>query len=244
MLAILIISHLLGDYILQFDAIARWKARSIWGVVAHGGIVTLTTLTCVLLVYPVWWPYAAMIGLVHTLIDVVRARLLHTHNTQEDLAWFLLDQATHLAVIVGAVLATNAPSLVNLEGLVAPSLTPLVTAKVLIPVIACMLLFQPAWVTLRFVVRGIYGADAAPNLGLGEKYQPMVERFLIAICVYFGYFFLVPLILLPRRVSRLQTQGHSYGVVLCMTTHWAETALGVGLAIAAGLVARMIVGLF
>lgn len=244
MLAILIISHLLGDYIFQFDVIARWKARSIWGVVAHGGIVTLTTLVCVLAVYSVWWPYAVLIGLLHTLIDIVRARLLHTRNTKEDLAWFLLDQATHLAVIFGAVQATDAPALADLGGLVAPALSPLVTANVLIPVIAYLLLFQPAWVGLRFIVRGLYGADAAPNLGLGEKYQPMVERFLIATCVCFGYFYLIPLVLLPRRITRLQAQGSSFGVMLCMTTHWSETVLGVGLAVAAGLAARVIVGLF
>ncbi|MBN2002478.1 MAG: DUF3307 domain-containing protein [Anaerolineae bacterium] len=244
MLAILIISHLLGDYIFQFNAIARWKARSIWGVVAHGGIVTLTTVACVLPVYPVWWFYALLIGLLHTLIDVVRARLIHTQNTKDDLAWLLLDQGAHLAVIVGMVLATGAPALENLRGLVAPSLAPLVTANVLIPVMVSLLLLQPAWVGLRFLVRGIYGADAAPHLGLGEKYPPMIERFLIATSVCFGLFYLVPLILLPRRLSRFQAHGNTFGVTLCMTAHWAETALGVGLAIVAGLVARIVLGLF
>lgn len=244
MLAILIISHLLGDYVFQFNVIAHWKARSIWGVIAHGGIVTLTTLACVLAVYPIWWPYAAMIGLLHTLIDVVRARLIHTQSTKEDLAWLLLDQGAHLAIIGGAVLATDAPALADLRELAAPSLSPLVTANVLIPVIASLMLLQPTWVGLRFLVRGIYGADAAPDLGLGEKYLPMVERFLIATCVCFGQFYLVPLILLPRRLARLQAQGDTFGVTLCMTTHWAETALGVGLAIAAGLVARAVLGLF
>ena len=48
----LLLAHLLGDYVFQWDTLARWKTRSLSGVIAHGGIVTLTTLTCAVLVAP------------------------------------------------------------------------------------------------------------------------------------------------------------------------------------------------
>jgi hypothetical protein len=50
--------------------------RSPLGILAHGGIVTLTTLVCAAAASPFWWPYALLIGLMHTLIDLVRAGLL------------------------------------------------------------------------------------------------------------------------------------------------------------------------
>lgn len=244
MLTILIISHLLGDYILQFDVIARWKTRSIWGVLAHGCIVTLTTLACVWVVAPSWWLNALMIGLLHTLIDIVRARLVHTQNTQAELLWFLADQAAHAATLLGAVAWSGAPTLAVLQMHVAPWLSPFVTKTFLIPVIAALLILQPTWVVLRFLVRGLYGSEAAPQLGLGEKYEPMLERFLIATCTFFGLFYLIPLIMLPRRLTKFQAQDNTLGVMLCMTSHWVETLLGVSMSIVAGLVARAVIGLF
>ena len=93
MFTMLIIAHLLGDYVFQPTILVRWKTRSLWGVAAHGGIVTLTTLICASLVDPGWWHYAALIGVTHTLIDIVRARLIHTKNTTWELVYYLLDQA-------------------------------------------------------------------------------------------------------------------------------------------------------
>jgi hypothetical protein len=54
MLYLMFLAHLLGDYLFQSDGIARWKARSLAGVLAHGAIVVLTTLMCAALVSPAW----------------------------------------------------------------------------------------------------------------------------------------------------------------------------------------------
>ena len=43
MLQAMLLAHLLGDYVLQNDALARWKSRSLWGVAAHGAVVTACT---------------------------------------------------------------------------------------------------------------------------------------------------------------------------------------------------------
>ena len=80
MLYVMLLAHLLGDYLFQWGFVARWKARSLVGVLAHGVIVTITTLVCAVLVAPSWWPYALLIGLAHTVIDLVRARFLRVAN--------------------------------------------------------------------------------------------------------------------------------------------------------------------
>jgi hypothetical protein len=101
------------------------------------------------------------------------------------------------------------------------------------------LLLNPAWVFLRFTVRGVWGPEIAPRLGAGEKYGPMVERVLIASCVFAGQFHLVPLVLLPRRVASIQVQGGEVGVLVRPVGHWAETLLSVLLATVVGLALRM-----
>jgi len=231
MLAMLIFAHLLGDYLLQFNFLARWKARSLWGVAAHGGIVTLTTVACSSLVDPGWWRYAALIGVTHTLIDIVRARLIHTQNTTGDLLYYLLDQAIHIGIIILTVILRPA----NVIGVYA------LAPKMLVLVIGYLLLLQPAWVLLRFIVRGIWGPEAAPHLGTGEKYEPMIERVLIASFILTGQITLVPLVLLPRRLMAVRVQNNGLGILMQLTGHWAETLLSVLLAVGVGLILRIVI---
>jgi hypothetical protein len=93
---------------------------------------------------------------------------------------------------------------------------------------------------LRFIVRGVWGAEAAPHLGIGEKYEPMIERVLIASFVLAGQVALVPLVLLPRRLTAIRVQNNGMGVLMQLTSHWAETLLSVLLAAGVGLILRII----
>lgn len=235
MVYMMLVAHLLGDYLLQWNELARWKARSLWGVAAHGGIVTLAALACAALVVPSWWPYALLIGLVHTAIDVVRARFLRASDPGQELAWYLLDQIAHLAVIMGVVAwsgSASAGSIVTSGRLADP--------RALAFAIGYLLLLNPAWVLLRFIVRGVWGAEAAPHLGEGEKFGPMVERVLITSFVLAGQFVLVPMVLVPRCLVPYRVQGKGIGVLVRQTSHWAETMMSVLLATAVGVFLRMI----
>ncbi len=235
MLTMMLIAHLLGDYLFQFNFIARWKMRSIWGVVAHGGIVTLCSLICAAIVDVAWWPYALLIGITHTIIDVIRARMIHTQDPQHDLFYYLLDQMLHVVIIIGLVWQSgilHARPHTLLGALLTPQHLALITGY--------LLLLQPGWVLLRFIVRGIWGEDAAPNLTSGEKFAPMVERVLIASAVLTGPFYLVPVILIPRRLTVVQIQSNGLGIHIQLTTHWAETFLSVLLAVCVGAVLRVL----
>ena len=266
MLYVIILAHLLGDYLFQWGFIARWKARSLVGVLVHGGIVTITTLACAALVEPAWWPYAALIGLAHTAIDLVRTRFLRAPDSSWELAWYLLDQLAHLTVILLVVawsdgclipisqdqhvgqttvlphipqsierarVATLRPVLTIVAGLLTDS-------RVLAYTIGYLLLLNPAWVFFRFMVRGVWGSTAAPHLGQGEKYGPMMERVLVASLVLVGQAHLIPVVLLPRRVASIRVQGGGVGVLIRPASHWAETILSVSLAVVVGLVLRVV----
>ncbi len=233
---VMLLAHLLGDYVFQWGFIARWKTRSLVGVLAHGSIVTLTALACAGLTAPSWWPYAALIGLIHTAIDLVRARFLHTTNPTWELLWYLLDQLSHLAVIVLVVAWGGDPLLVEpgrAAGLLADR-------RVLTYATGYLFLTRPAWVLLRFLVRGLWGQEAAPCLGEGEMHGPMTERVLIATCMLSGQFYLVPLVLLPRRLVPIRVQGSGVGMLVRPSGHWAETLLSALLAVAIGLVLRAV----
>ena len=116
MVYVMLLAHLIGDYLLQTAMIVRWKMRSLAGVVAHGIIVTVATMVCAMLVAPSWWPYALLIGLIHTAIDVVRARIIRTQDPVQEMAWYLIDQVAHLAVIWLVVTASGNPTWSELTG--------------------------------------------------------------------------------------------------------------------------------
>jgi len=236
MLYAMLLAHLLGDYLFQWGFIARWKARSLVGVLAHGGIVTITTLACAALLVPSWWPYALLIGLTHTVIDLVRARFLRAAGPAWELTWYLLDQLAHLAVIVLVVTWSDAPSRSELTGVAGLLADPRVLAYAL----CYLLLLNPAWVFLRLTVRGVWGAEAAPPLGKGEKCLPMVERVLAASCVLTGQFYLLPLVLFPRHLVPLRVRGMGVGVLVQPAGHWPEVIMSMLLAVAVGLVLRLV----
>ncbi len=238
MLPMMVLAHLLGDYPLQTDAIARWKARSVWGVLVHGLVVTLTHLVCAVALEPAWWPYALLIGGIHTGVDVGKARLLRTADATWSMVWFLADQTIHLLVIVGVVAWSGVPLTAEVRTLGGLH----VRWEVVVFLVGYLTLLQPAWVFLRFVVRGIWGPEAAPPLGSAEdaeKIAPMLERVLIASLALAGQPALVLLVLLPRRLQLLQAQESGVLLWVRPTTHWAETFMGAALAIGVGLVLRI-----
>jgi hypothetical protein len=235
MIYIMLLAHLLGDYLLQFGHIARWKARSLVGVLVHGGIVTVTTLVCAAFVSPSWWPYALLIGVTHTVIDIVRARLLHISNPTWELVWYLLDQIAHVTVILVVVTVSNGNQpWTELAGMAQSLADP----RLVFYLIGYLLLTHPAWVLLRFTARGVWGPKAAPSLDQGEKYGPMLERVLIATCILIGQFHLAPLVLLPRLLVPIRIQGRGVGVLVRPVNHWAERILGTLLALGIGLIMR------
>lgn len=226
MFTMMLLAHILGDYVLQTNALARWKSRSALGLVAHGLLVTMITVACALVVIPSWWPYALLIGIIHTLIDFVRARLIVVTHPTMQLLWYLGDQAVHLATIGLVISASGVQTQTEMT-------------RGLGVLLAVLILLQPTWVLLRFVVRGVWGAAAAPPLGAGDKVVPMLERVLIAGLAFAGYGYLAPLILLPRHLGRLQMNGNTVIIRFVHATHWAETLLGAGLALSVGWALRL-----
>jgi len=200
MVLAMLLAHLVGDYILQWDSLSRWKSEAFGGVLVHGFIVTAVTLLFALPFDPSWWPWALFIGVTHTIIDgielPIRRRLTEQDSGQAALALFIADQVAHLTIILLALIWSGylkAPAL--LEGLAsASSENPLLTF-----VVAYAFLTMPAWIITKFFVHGLVD-DSAPDFSLtfNNKYFGMLERGLIATLILFGQFLLVPVVALPR----------------------------------------------
>lgn len=97
-LALLVLGHVLGDFVFQTDGLAREKHR-FGPLLAHAGIVLVVHAVAFAPLLTVRTaPIVAVVGVAHLLIDAVSARVRHRRPASVGL--FLGDQATHLLVIL------------------------------------------------------------------------------------------------------------------------------------------------
>lgn len=247
MILAMLLAHLVGDYILQWDDLSRWKSERLSGVLVHGLIILGVTLLFSYPFDPAWWPWAVFIAVTHTLIDAVelpiRRRLTGQESGKEALFLFLADQTAHLTIIALALIGSGylvVPAFgENLAA--APKDYPLLTFLV-----AYAFLTMPAWILIKFFVYPFMNGTA-PDFSrtFGGKYFSMLERGAIATLIIFGQFILIPLVAIPRLVfqwsqaSRGQTNRHQPGRERRMV-HAAELIASVALAVAIGLGLRRI----
>ena len=102
MIIAMLLAHLVGDFILQWDSLARAKSESLKGVLFHGLIVSAVTLIFALAFDPNWWPWALFIGVTHTFLDAIPAgfrRWLPTQHNLFPLTRLAIDQLAHISII-------------------------------------------------------------------------------------------------------------------------------------------------
>ncbi len=191
MVTSMFLAHLVGDYILQWDKLAAWKARALGGVLAHGLVVTIVTFLFVIPFEPTWYAGALFISVTHILIDVSQ---LYIKPPIPQLLRFGLDQAAHFVVIIIALLwggYLQAGALSTQLAVIAQN------ERVWIMLLGYAFITMPVWVIIKFLTYGLV-KGTPPEFGGTNKYVGIMERLLITTFVAMGQFLLVPLVTLPR----------------------------------------------
>jgi hypothetical protein len=235
MVTAMFLAHLVGDYILQWDALAFWKSHAYKGALVHGGIVTLITLLFALPFDPAWWPWALGIGLSHTVIDSVEVPIRRSIAGRGNAALrlFLVDQALHLGIIVLALVASGylaMPALLNDFSLA------LADNRLLAYLLGYVFITLPAWILVEFAVFSLIKGTPPDFSQATNKYVGSLERGLITTCVLLGQFLLVPLVALPR----LLFEGPQVIGSQRATLYVAELLSSVTVAVAIGLLLRQL----
>ena len=229
MALVIYLSHLIADYILQWDRLALWKSREYKGVFVHGLIVLAVTWACALPFDAGWWPWVLFIWLTHTAVDAIRLRLGKAFPA---LTLFVLDQAVHLSIITFALVQSGylgAPAtLVDL----APSLW---TDRLLVFALGLVFVTMPAWVVVEFVVYGLLKGSGPDFSRAPNKYVSSLERALMTVSVLLGQIALVPLVALPRLAVEWRQVASSPQAPVYV----AELLASVALAVAVGLGLRL-----
>ena len=199
MIIAMLLAHLVGDYILQWDALAYWKSREIKGVLLHGSIVTAVTVLFALPFDAAWWPWALGIGVLHTAIDAGWLwvnRRWQIRSGRYPIVRLIIDQLLHLSVIAIALIASGLITR-PLHDLLATALT----HRWLSIALGYAFITLPAWLLIEFTFYALINGSA-PDFAQAakNKYPGSLERGLMLTFVLLGQFALVPLVALPRLV--------------------------------------------
>lgn len=224
------LAHLVGDYILQWDALAAWKSRNLTGVLAHGSVVFLVTWLFSLPFDPTWWRGVVFIGLTHILIDAVQ---LYVKPPIPALLRFTLDQAAHFTIILLALAAGGFLELNRLTAVLAASAH---SERLMLILLGYAFVTMPAWVIVKFAAYGLVRGGPPEFPGRTNKYIEILERLLMTTFVAFGQFLLIPLVVIPRLVSEWPDAADNEQTTLYLV----ELLASITLAVSVGLLLRQL----
>jgi len=236
MIAAMFLAHLVGDYILQWNALAAWKSRSQKGILVHGLIVLLVTWLLSLPFDPHWWPWALMIGVTHAVIDGVHLALSQRFHWVRDGLWtqvrFVLDQLLHLLIIAFALAASG---YLSTGTLLLDVLAGLRSEPWLTYLLGYAFVMMPTWVIGKYLVFALVSGEA-PDFGGGtNKYLGILERVLVTTLIVLGQYIFVPLITALHLIAQRPQRDR-----LCARLYRAEVVTGILLAIIVGLGLRQL----
>lgn len=96
---ILIVAHLIGDFVLQTNKVAKMKAESAKGLFLHVCLISLTQMFLLGVYYGFLGIVGAIgVGLFHWLIDYSKIRITSKFNCQS--FYFIFDQVLHMLTII------------------------------------------------------------------------------------------------------------------------------------------------
>lgn len=209
-LALLLLGHVLGDFVFQTDAMARNKHR-VGPLLSHGGIVLvvhvvtfvplLTAQTALLVVF---------VGVFHLLVDAVSARIRHRGGTSAH-HLFLGDQLAHLLVVlvgwslIDATAWQVAPVVAALGGVGHLPWSEMTTGALYLSA------FVFAHEGGNTIVRGVLPEDGpeaeGEDLGVGYLIGSL-ERWIILLLGLAGLWEAVALVVAVKSIARFEELKH------------------------------------
>ena len=229
----LLFGHLLADFTFQTDYIARWKQKSLWGMLSHCGLHLLFyAILCWPFLGEPWvrsdavrlngWVCIGILFLLHFLEDEWRVFMIRQKRLKDGMGFFLFDQSVHL-LCLSALLPAGLLS--RGDGVFSESW----------PLLGCLavLAAHGTTVLLYYFEKDMF---STPFPEFDEKYYTISERVIFAVCFLLPGFwgFVVPgvwgVIVYRARLS------------LGLDYSWFGFYVGGGAAAACGLAARWLAG--
>ena len=225
MIVAMLLAHLVGDYVLQWDRLAYKKMHEFRAVLLHSFIIFVVTWSFAMPFDPMWWEGVLFISLTHFAIDAFQQQV---KVTIAPLVRYLVDQVLHLAIIF---MALAWGGYLEFGSLLADVNTSLQSNPMLTYLLGYAFITMPTWVLVKFIAYALV-QGSGPNFPEGtNKYMGIVERIMIMTTALWGQFVFIPLLAIPRLVMEWpQLDGRARRSV-----YLVESLAGISLAVFVGL---------
>ena len=225
----LLLSHLVGDFLLQTESLCDRKHKKHFRCVflyVHAGIIA--ALSMLALWNWSFWLWALAIGIAHLIIDGVKARV------KTDSIWlFLSDQILHIAI-----LAVVAYICAGRFAWTSPAWLTDQVFKIVAVMIAAILCWKPANILIKYILQ--YCKMAVPGddttLFHAGKLIGTLERWLILVFLLIGRYEVIGFLIAAKSIIRFGEKDKD------QTEYFlAGTLLSISIAVGCGLLLRIIV---
>ncbi len=227
---LLLLAHVVGDFVLQTDRVFSYKMARRWGVCLHVGLCALAMAAVLFpFAHQAWaWVLLVVLSAWHLLLDWAKGEL-RRRSGLETLSMFLADQALHVAGIAVAVALccgfhaapTPMPPLRQL-------MIPLDSAVVATALLVAAFATAPLIYYLQMVVSGKQGKERAPFPTYRARVPGYVERALASAGAYVGGIGMVALLVILGRWVVRRRQQHVPATVEAVVGFVACLVSGVG----------------
>lgn len=200
---VLLIAHLIGDFVLQTEQMALKKGNMLNWLVLHA--LELGAITWLLCWSPLVWPVVFVVFLTHLVFDWVKPRL-----PGHPLKWYIWDQAGHITTLLLCAYWMADRGGLGLEQM---PLTRIVSLNILVLVAAYLVVGRPITVGVYLFLKPWQdelirangnGAAASPVTGLERSgvWVGSLERFLTLTCVLVGEYTPIAGIVIAKAILR------------------------------------------
>lgn len=241
---LMLLSHTLGDYYFQPQAMAKLKSRSTWYVLIHAGVYAAVMFLSVLL-YPCRAYFNAVIiaAATHAMIDVIKQLILNHYaklsilTVRQDRLAYLIYQVLHMTIILACALLTKAWEGGNSAALTAlseelPVVIGIDGYELLSIVCALLAVMKPANVFIQKVlVTEKPNDETRTRLRYGGRIGSL-ERIVSVVMMYLGQYAAIALVFTAKSVVRFKdfenrdfAEYYLYGTLMSVVTAVAVFAL-------------------
>lgn len=241
---LMLLSHTLGDYYFQPQAMAKLKSRSTWYVLIHAGVYAAVMFLSVLL-YPCRAYFNAVIiaAATHAMIDVIKQLILNHYaklsilTIRQDRLAYLIDQVLHMTIIFACAFLTKAWEGGNSAALTAlseelPVVIGIDGYELLSIVCALLAVMKPANVFIQKVlVTEKPNDETRTRLRYGGRIGSL-ERIVSVVMMYLGQYAAIALVFTAKSVVRFKdfenrdfAEYYLYGTLMSVVTAVAVFAL-------------------
>lgn len=241
---LMLLSHTLGDYYFQPQAMAKLKSRSTWYVLIHAGVYAAVMFLSVLL-YPCRAYFNAVIiaAATHAMIDVIKQLILNHYaklsilTVRQDRLAYLIDQVLHMTIILACAFLTKAWEGGNSAALTAlseelPVVIGIDGYELLSIVCALLAVMKPANAFIQKVlVTEKPNDETRTRLRYGGRIGSL-ERIVSVVMMYLGQYAAIALVFTAKSVVRFKdfenrdfAEYYLYGTLMSVVTAVAVFAL-------------------